>query len=236
MADTTKKRKGKKTGSPKPKRYERRFAADSMQSSKGSALLGAAGALALGAGVYAKWIREQPLDYGTYLVAGGAIVLGAAMWFGDVSGTPVRVGDGGVVVERGSDVVRIMWCDVERIRKVGNNLVVTSEGTNLEIPINAHKLAIAWILKEAAERVPDVLDVKPSAVDGLPEPRDTDGERIVVKDLQIAGRRCRSSDKLITLERDARVCANCGEVYHHQHIPTRCETCESDLGKRALRI
>ncbi len=235
MAESSTKKRKKKSGIKK-KRYERKFVADAMQSSKGSALLGAAGALCLGAGVYAQWIRDPALSYGTYLVAGGAIVLGAAMWFGDVSGTPVRVGEGGVAVERGSDVMRLLWCDIDNIKLVGGNLVVAGDGTKLEIPVAAHKLAIAWILKEAAERVPEALDVKGSAADGLPEARDSDGEKLVVKDLQIAGRRCAESDEMITLERDARVCATCGQVYHHRHVPRSCVTCESSLGKNALRV
>jgi hypothetical protein len=235
MAETSTKNRKKKSPAKK-KRHERRFVADAMQSSKGSALLGAAGALALGAGVYAQWIRDPALPYGTYLVAGGAVVLGAAMWFGDVSGVPVRIGDGGVAIERGSDVIRLLWCDVERIQIVGSNVVISGDGTKLELPVAAHKLAIAWVLKEAAERVPDVLDVKRSAVDGLPETRDADGERIVVKDLQIAGRRCARSDEMITLERDARVCAGCGQVYHHHHVPKTCVTCDRPLGTSALRV
>lgn len=235
MAETSTKKRKKKSPAKK-KRYERRFVADAMQSSKGSTLLGAAGALALGAGVYAQWLRDPALPYGTYLVAGGAVVLGAAMWFGDVSGAPVRIGDGGVAIERGSDLVRLLWCDVESIQMVGSNIVISGDGTKLELPVAAHKLAIAWVLKEAAERVPEVLDLKRSAVDGLPEARDSDGERLVVKDLQIAGRRCAKSDEMITLERDARVCGSCGQVYHHHHVPRTCVTCDGALGKNALRV
>ena len=166
----------------------------------------------------------------------GSTLLGAAMWFGDVSGAPTRVGDAGVAIERGSEVVRLLWCDMDSIKIIGANLVIAGDGTKLELPVAAHKLAVAWVLKEAAQRVPDVLDIKRNAVDGLPEARDTDGERLVVKDLQIAGRRCAESDEMITLERDARVCESCGQVYHHHHVPQSCVTCEAGLDKNALRV
>lgn len=233
MPASTAKKKTKKTPA-RAKRRERRFVPNSLESSKLSLIGGGAGALALGAGVYGPWIREPAVSYATYLVAGGALVLGAAMWFGDVTAHPVRVGDAGVAIERGTELSRLAWCDIERIRLEGDKLLISGEGLTLELPMSAHKVAISWLLKEAAGRVPDVVDVKGSVVDGLPEPRDTDGERLEVKDVQVAGRRCAESDQLITFERDARLCPNCGQVYHLRHVPKKCVTCDEALGSSAI--
>ncbi len=233
MALTKTKRKSKKV-STKPRRKERRFVPSSLESSKLAMGVGALGATVLGAGVYRQWIVDPPAEYGAYLVAGGALVLGAAMWFGDVTATPVRVGDAGVAIERGTDLSRLAWCDVERISVEGAELVVTGDGVRLAIPMTPHKAAVAWILKEAAQRVPDVVDVKGSVVDGLPEPRESDGERIDVKDIQVAGRRCAATDQPITFEKDARLCPNCGQVYLQGSVPKKCVTCDEPLGQSAL--
>ncbi len=74
------------------------------RTSRPSSVAGMAGALALGAGVYGQWVRAPPLPWAQYLVAGGALTLGAALWFSDVSGDPIRVGAVGVAVEHGSRV------------------------------------------------------------------------------------------------------------------------------------
>lgn len=233
MADSTKK---KKKRAPKRVRKERRFAGGQTAGSKNAAYAGMAGALVLGAGVYAQWIKEVPLDYAPYLVAAGSLVLGAAMWFGDSTGLPVRVGDAGVAFEKGNEITRLAWCDVESITVEGKTLIIRGDGLKLELPLDAHKLAASWILKEAARRVPDVLDVKGSVADALPAPKDSDGEAMEVTDVQVAGKRCRASDTLIAFEKDARLCPTCGEVYHRDHVPKTCETCDEALGTAAIRV
>ena len=74
------------------------------------------------------------------------------------------------------------------------------------------------------------------AIAGLPEPKDTDGELVPVEGLQVAGRQCAKSGKAISFERDARLCPNCGQVYHHTSVPKRCMTCKAELGEKAIDL
>src|SRR5690606_6850458 len=69
-------KKAKKKGTEKRERTERRFEAESTHASRLTTLTGMAGGLALGAGVYAQWVREDPLSFAPYLVAAGGVALG----------------------------------------------------------------------------------------------------------------------------------------------------------------
>ena len=232
MAD--KKKAKKKAAKPEPvSRKERRFAAAQNRSSLPSSVAGMAGALALGAGVYAQWVQAPPLPWAQYLVAGGALTLGAALWFSEVSGDPIRVGAVGVAVEHGSEFTRIAWCDLTRIAIEGKHLLLESEDATLSVSLGLHPQAVAWILKEGVLRVPDAMDVKGRDSDGLPEPQDSDGALVPVESLQIAGRHCAATDNAISFERDARLCPNCAQVYHREHTPQKCVTCGEELAGRA---
>lgn len=233
MADQkTKKKKGTKEGA-RPEKKERRFVPSQTHSSLYAGVGGMAGALALGAGVYAQWIREPAQPWAQYLVAGGALTLGAALWFSDVGGDPVRVGAAGVALERGSELTRVAWCDLTRVRIDKGKLVLESDEVTLSLPLASHALAIAWILKEGVQRMPEAFDLKPSDSEGLPEPKEGDSELVPVENLQIAGKACAASDKAIAFERDARLCPKCAEVYHKEHVPKTCVTCGEDIRGRA---
>jgi hypothetical protein len=226
MAKATRgKKKGKKQQPPERKRRERRFLPEQAQASGVYVGVGMVASALLGAGVWAQWISEQQYGFAPYLVAGGALGLAAAMWFGDIRAVPVRVGDAGVAVEKGPDVIRLAWCDIKRVSVYNKQLAV---------PIVAHRRAVAWVLAEGTRRVPDVMDVSPSVVDSLPVPSRHDGELRTVAAVQITGRRCAASDQVISFEKDARLCPNCGQVYHKSHVPAECETCEEALGPSAL--
>jgi hypothetical protein len=229
-----KRTKKKKRVQPR-KRYERRFVGGQTQTTRYALVAGMLGALVLGAGVYALWIREAALPYGPYLVAGGAAVLALGLWFGDSAASPVRVGDAGVAKEKGSELLRLLWCDIDRIFVSKDRLVLRSPETTLEVPLSAQRTAAAWILKEAARRVPEALDVKRSVVDDLPAAQDSDGELLVIDAFQVAGRHCAATDKPISFERDARLCPNCAQVYLKDHVPKRCTTCNAVLTDRAYR-
>ena len=129
---------------------------------------------------------------------------------------------------------RLAWCDIRTISVQKRNLLIRGPELTLSIPIGAQPKAIAWILSEGIRRLPDIIDVRPSFVDSLPEPRKQDGDLRLVGEVQVTGRRCAASNKLITFERDARLCPNCGQVYHKNHVPETCETCEEPLGANAL--
>ena len=235
MADGKKKKRRKKA---RRKRKERRFEPSTTRTSTASAIGGMAGAALLGVGVYGQWLRDQwtgagPVEHAHWMVAGGAVVLAGALWFADAGAHPVRVGDAGIAIERGSEIVRLAWCDMERIRIEGGQLIARGEQT-LTIPVHAHATAIAWILKECVKRVPDVLDVREADRKTLPEPKPDDGEEMIIDAVQVAGRHCAASDKPIAFERDARLCPRCAQVYHQSHVPSECVTCDATLTGRAV--
>jgi len=232
----TEKKKLKRKKAEKRQRKERRFLPEQTKSTKLSVVIGMAGAAALGAGVYGQWIREPALGYAQYIVAGGALVLGVALWFGDPGGEPVRVGDVGVAAEKGSDLIRLAWCDMERIFVERGQLMIEGDDISLSIPLASHATAASWILKEAVSRVPEALDVKSRDSDALPDPKEGDGELVPVDDFQVAGRHCAASDKPISFERDARLCPTCAQVYHREHVPKKCVTCGETLAGRAESV
>ena len=227
-------RRTKQSPAGQRKRRERRFVPEQTHASVASVIVGMAGAGVLGAGVWAQWISEQDYSFAPYLVAVGAAALAAGMWFGDAGALPVRVGDAGVAIEKGSELTRLLWCDIETICLEKKHLLIRGRDLTLSIPVGAHPKATAWVLSEGIQRLPEIVDVRPSIVDSLPEPRKGDGELLVVEDHQVTGRRCAASDVLISYERDARICANCGQVYHKNHVPAACETCAEPLGSNAV--
>ena len=231
MADSKKKKK-----SAKRERKERRFSPEQTYSSGAAVAVGMVGALAAGAGVWGQWISETPHNYAAYLFGGGAIALGASLWFGDAGAVPVRVGDAGIALERGTELTRLAWCDLETVEIVGKQLIAKGPSSTFTIPLAAHPRAVAWILAEGTKRVPDAMNVKKSELTGLPEPRDLDGELVPLEGLQVAGRHCAATDKPIAFERDARLCPNCAEVYLKDNVPKKCLTCERDLGNSAIEI
>jgi hypothetical protein len=230
MVETKKKKKTKR------ERKERRFVPEQTYSSGAAVAGGMLGALALGAGVWGQWISETPHGYAPYLFGGGAIVLGAALWFGDAGAVPVRLGDAGIALERGTELTRLAWCDLETIEVSGKQLVVKGKASAFSIPIAAQPKAVAWILAEGTRRVPEAMNVKKSDLTGLPEPKDVDGELVALEGVQVAGRHCAATGKPIAFERDARLCPNCAQVYLKDAVPKQCVSCGRDLGSSAIEL
>ncbi|HEX3343298.1 MAG TPA: hypothetical protein VHS09_01945, partial [Polyangiaceae bacterium] len=81
--------------------------------------------------------------------------------------------------------------------------------------------AAAWIVKEARQRVPTVVDVPEDAT--LPEPRASAGETLALEPPQVVGKHCASSGKVIAFEPDARLCPRCERVYFKTSVPAECE-------------
>jgi hypothetical protein len=231
MAETKKKKK-----TPKRERKERRFHPEQTYSSGAAVGAGMLGALAAGAGVWGQWISENPPSYAPYLFGGGAIALGAALWFGDAGAVPIRIGDAGIALERGTELTRLAWCELEKVSIEGKQLLAKGKTTTFSIPVGAHPKAVAWILAEGTKRVPDAMNVKRSELAGLPEPTDLDGELVLLEGVQVAGKHCAASGKPIAFERDARLCPNCAQVYSKDQIPKKCVTCEAELGTRAIEL
>lgn len=233
---TVAKKSKKKRAAAKRERRERRFAPETTYASRVTTAAGMLGALALGAGVYAEWVRDQPRPFAPYLVAAGALVMGGALWRAGDEVRHVRVGDIGVALEKGGELVRLLWCDLERVSIDGGKLVARGKSTTISFPIDAHPKASAWLVTEAGRRVPDVVSASRAEIDKLGLPSEKDGELVTIEELQITGRHCRATDKPIAFERDARLCPTCCETYLKDHVPRSCATCGSELGDRAHAV
>ena len=224
----------KKRRAPK-ERHERRFVPEATHTSRVAAGLGMLGSLALGAGVYAQWVKETPVSYAPMLVTVGAAGLGAGLWLGGVSAFPVRVGDAGVAIERGSEMTRVLWCDIEEIRINAGDLTVKSASLTLGIPIGAHPKAVWFIVREAERRLPRIVQIDEAGKRSIPISSEPGGEEVPVSGDQVAGRRCAATNKIISFERDARLCPNCAQVYNKDNVPKACVTCGADVAGHAVQ-
>ena len=234
-----KKTKGAKKDKPRERR-ERRFEPRPTTNPALVYGLGGAGAIVMGAGAWAQFgtmLAEQaesapePLSYARYILVAGTLLVGAAIWIGTSGDPAVRVGDGGVALEKGG-VRRLPWYAIDRIewreeavRVIGKD----DAGVTITIVARAatHPQAAAWIVKEARERIPAVVDVPGDAT--LPEARVETGESLPLEPPQVVGQHCAASGKVIAYEPDARVCPRCDRVYHKAHVPEAC-ACGASLG------
>jgi hypothetical protein len=214
---------------------ERRFEAEPGARANFQALIGGLGVAALGAGTYATWVHDVPMEVGPYLFGVGILgVIGAAL-MGASDGLPIRVGDAGVAVERGgTQPDRINWYEIDQIGLEGNDRIVV-EGASKRIvaPLGHHAGAAGWILKEATSRIPKRVKVPVEQTPAILAGTDEHGKTLVIEKVQLAGRRCKASNAIISFERDARSCKRCGEVYEKKHVPEKCLTCEAPMGTGA---
>jgi len=231
---TTKKLKKKAAAQEKRVRKERRFAAEESSSSRLTIGAGMLGSLALGAGVYSTWIRDQPESYGGYLVAAGALVLGAALYKNGADPGTLRVGDAGVAYEKNKELTRVLWCDIEKLSLDGDRVSVKGKEGSLSFPRAAFPKGLALLAAEAGKRVPDVVKLSRTELEALGAPGDGSGELVPIEEIQVTGRHCRATEKPISFERDARLCPNCCEVYLKDQVPKKCLTCGQELGARAV--
>jgi hypothetical protein len=199
-----------------------------------TALVGFAAACAAGAGVYGRWLSQAPMDSAMALLVVGGVGAGYFAWQISREGTAVLVGDAGVAVQRGSEVERLLWCDMQHIRLEGDHLVLTGAGPTISVSMASYAHAIRWILQEAAQRLPVLIEVPEGFLDRLPKTHATDGTRGPILALQTAGRRCKATRKVIRYERDARLCSICTQVYLKQEMPERCATCGNLLEGQAV--
>jgi hypothetical protein len=237
--------KGKKGKSAaKRERRERRFLPESSGNPLLVKVLGGVGAAALGAGTWAQFGRSlmnvdlPPYAFAPYVLGAGAVAFGAAVWLGTTSEPPVRVGAGGLAIER-SEIVRIPWHAMDRVVWDPSRGEISvrgkdENGKDVSVALDAktHPLATAWLAKEARERIPIVTDI-PDEVSGLPPTRSGDGESILLEPVQVVGRHCAKSGRIIAYEPDARVCPKCERVYHKSSVPEECACGASLVGLQA---
>ncbi len=185
-------------------------------------------ALALGAGLYSKFVAEAEWEHAKYLIAGGAGLFGISMWFATSGDPMLRVGDGGVAIDR-ETLVRIPWHLVKAVRWNEKRQSLEVEGTDeggsktlVEARVRTQPQAAAWLLKEAEARIPNLLELSDSAREQIPHPVETPANELVMPALQVAGRRCAHSNKMITYPKDARICPTCERIYHRKQLPDKC--------------
>lgn len=216
---------------PGDARKERRYEPTAGTSAVISVVGLSIGAVLLGAGTYAQWLRAEaagPHAYAPWLLLGGALLLIAVALFGPRAATPIRVGDAGIGREKdATDIDRVEWRDVARIVLSGDALTVESPGNTLIIPRKVHAQAVARVVSEARARIPakvEDIDTK-----DLEELDPSAGETVPLEPAQVAGARCRATDKLIAFEKDARLCGKCGEIYLKDAVPPSCLSCDAKL-------
>ncbi len=218
------------TQTNQPVRRERIFSPQSTTPTWITKSLGALGALALGAGFYTQVApflggTRAAFPHGAYVLAGGAFALGLAILFGTSGDAEIRVGSGGVGVDKGGlrripwwSIDRITWDETTKTVEVGGR---DSSGVELVIraPIKNQSQAAAWIVKEGLARVPVVVDVMPKAV---PEARADAAAEVAIDTIQVVGKRCSATQKVIAYEPDARICPRCERIYHKSDVPSMC--------------
>jgi hypothetical protein len=227
MAKKTKSAKREKP----PERRERRFEPLASADPRVVYVMGAIGAIAMGAGAWGQFgalVQEggpDPLKVAPYILSFGALLVGGAIWIGTSGDPALRVGDAGLALEKGG-VRRMPWYAVERMEWRQETVRVTGKdeaglAMTLAASLKSHPQAAAWMVREARERVPAVVDVPEDAT--LPEPRPTAGESLLLDAPQVVGKHCASSGKVIAYEPDGRMCPKCGRVFHKASVPAACE-------------
>lgn len=225
------------------RRQERRFFPQSAMNPWLVRGCGAVGAATLGAGAWATYhdmfqADEQLRAVPSYLVAGGAVLTGLAIWLGTSSDPPIRVGAPGIAMDRG-EVRRMPWYNIEKIHFEQGSLSLVVSGQDehgqawtLKVPVKAHPEAVGWIVDEAQRRVPKVVDITDSVLGKLPRAEPHAGLVIDLEPLQVVGKKCAATGKPISYEPDARVCDRCERVYFKRSVPKKCKCGASLADKR----
>ena len=187
------------------------------------------GALLLGAAFYGAMVAAAPVPGSGYLFVLGVLLASIGGLWGARPPASVRIGDLGVALEGGEEVTRLSWFELETVRVIGRQLVLQGKNQSLSIPLGAHAQAARQIIAEAARRIPQRVDVSSAALDRLPALDANAGALVPIVGFQVTGRRCLASGTPITFEADARLCQNCGAVYHVRHVPEACAACAARL-------
>ncbi len=218
----------KKTKEKKRDRSERRFLPQSATPPLVVKVTGALGAAGIGGGVTGQYLRPEAVPYSIWVLAGGALLLGAAIWIGTSGDPALRVGDAGVGVEKGG-LRRLPWWGIDAVMWRASDGILTVSGKDeagaslsLEIAQKNQAQAVAWIVKEARARIPKTCEVSDDGLAEIGKASRDAGLVMKLDPLQIVGHRCAASDKAIAWEPDGRVCPRCERVYHKDHVPQAC--------------
>ncbi len=229
----------KKKKHEQKRRQERRFYPQSTFSPWLVRTFGALGAATMGAGALGMYKEMFAADeklkaIPSYLVAGGAVLTGLAIWLGTSSDPPIRVGAPGIGMDRG-EVRRMPWYNVDAITFESGALSLVVVGKDdagqswtLKVPVKAQPEAVAWIVDEAQRRIPKKVDISDEMLAKLPRAEEHAGTIIDLEPLQVVGKRCAASGKTISYEPDARICERCERVYFKRSVPKKCK-CGADL-------
>lgn len=242
-------KKTTKKNSTKRARIERRFLPQSSSNPWLVRVPGALGSAGIGAGVWGylyghftpapdTMVQGTTYNVPLFVLAGGALLLAAAIWFGTSGEAAIRVGDPGIAYEKG-EPRRIPWWKVKAITFEGGTEALVISGKDeadadfvLRIPARSQPLAIAWIVKEAQARIPKKLELSDSVLEKIGEAHEG-GTKLVLEPLQVVGRRCAASKKLIAYEPDGEVCPACERVYHKDQVPRKC-ACGNEFPTRKV--
>jgi hypothetical protein len=228
----------KKKTTKRRERKERRFFPESGANPIAIRVVGAAGAMMLGAGAWGQFgiAAPEPIKSAQWLLAAGAAVFGLAIWFSTSGDAVIRVGDGGLGIDRGGVLHRVPWYGVTSVAWDSDAKAVVVKGKDeaekdlvITAKLRSHRAAAARIVKEAKARIDDVVDVSDAALEVIGNPSDAEGELLTLEPVQVVGKRCAKSRKTIAYEPDARVCPNCERVYHKNFVPKKC-ACGEAIG------
>ncbi len=199
---------------------------------------GVVSALTLGAGVYGKFFSNTENAYASYLLAGGAALFGALIWFSTSGEVMLRVGDAGVAADR-ETLQRIPWHQIESVTWDGKRSAVVVTGkdegqaaTEIAASVRSHRIAAAWIVSEATRRIPKKVKLSNEERDAVGGTNPKDGETLALDALQVVGKKDPKSKKAIAYSKDARVCPMCERIYHRKSVPEKC-ACGADLTELA---
>jgi hypothetical protein len=229
-----KKSKSAKAANKPRERRERRFEPTAATRPELVYVLGAVGAVLLGAGTWETFgplLRDdgpEPLKAARYVLAAGAVIASVAIWIGTSGEAVLRVGDGGIATEKGG-LRRFPWYAVERVEWTEGAVravrVTGTDDAGSKVTITAslavQPQAASWIVREARDRIPSVVHVPADAP--LPDPSAAAGTTLPLEPPQVVGRHCTASGKVIAYEPDARICPRCERVYHKASVPPACE-------------
>ena len=224
--------KKSKTNKPKPRaRRERRF--EPLASARPSLVyvLGAGGALAMGAGAWGQFgslftdAAADPIKAAPYILTLGALLTGGAIWVGTSGEAAIRVGDARHRPGEGRPPPHALVRDREhRVARRGRFASPGADEAGSPMVVSAalksQPQAATWIVREARARVPAVVNVPGDST--LPEARVDSGESLPLDPPQVVGKHCAASGKAISYEPDARVCPRCERVFHRLHVPEEC--------------